>query len=543
MSRSNNVFLSQAQSGRLNPDFRAADFSGGRVNVPEVLQAAQVDDTQLIKCQNVDVTGGSLRKMLGFSKQTSSAITNDVTNIWYDTFTQKTVVSYDNKLGELNGAGTAITQWTGATGFTTNAAWSFCRLNDHIFCFSPLDAPKKWDGTTLTSITSPPVTWTAGNYPKFGVTWMGRVFAVQDNSDILYFSDLFDGDVWTAGTAADAAGAMTIGNDGIPITALVPLDQGLLIFKESGLYYLTGTYSYSTTHKEAQFDQTSFDWQLVSSEVGCVGWRAAIAVNQSVYAWGKQGVYTVTTSDNASVVASVTNIGLTIMADIKRVTTLYDNICAAHYSDRGQIWWAVSATDPTKIDTVHCYDYLNVKSGEPGGWMLRKGYTHRCMANTRIAGRQEILSGGYSGNGYLFLQNDSNNFDGAAMECIVWTAWFPLGLAARGKPNFMTIFLGPQPKGVISHTYAFDFATDYYESNRIEPPESDSTWNSTASSTYGATYGSGTTGTYTTGQPFFDEFRLFGNGRRIQHRFYSNEVDASFDILEIVHSVTSLGYA
>ena len=507
------------------------DFSGGMVNTPQVMDYAQLSKTQSPYCYNVDTSGKSIRKIKGFSKVTTGAITGDISTIWYDTLTSTTYVGYGTQLGTITG--TSITQITGGSGFTSNKTWAFCRVGSYILCINGTDQPKLWNGTALSNITTPPATWAANNYPLYATNWMGRAFAFITNSDTLFYSKLRDLTDWSPGTAATSGGAFVVGSDGAPIRATVPLANGLLVIKDAGLYYFSGTGDTS-----GNFDQTTFDYRMLSTEVDCLSPRAVVEVGDALIVWGRNDVFWLEgTQDQQRV--SVTRIGAAISYDINNVTALQAQVTAAHYPQRNQVWFAVAKDNgSTTIDTVYCYDYVHKQ------WFKRNGYAHKCMANVKDPnGVTQIYSGGYSPNGYIYQQNSTYDFDGAAILWQYYTSWIPLVGIAKGRSPLAIISLGPDTTQPISYTYAYDYNNSDYTSTTLSPNTSSSTWHTsggTGTSTWGT--GGGTTGTYSTGSATVTQTKLYGRGRTIQHRFSGNVVGSNFAILEIMHPVTNQGY-
>lgn len=541
MPRSTNVVASQAASGNLNTDNRLTDWSGGRVSVPAVMQEAQVPINMLIKSVNIDTSGSSLRKMRGFTKWWATSFTTDITGIWYDITTTNIYVAAG---GNIYTVTQGQTRTSLVSGLDNTNPFNFTRLGDYVLAASTLNPVKAYNTTTSTmsNITTPPALWVAGNYPTAITTWMGRAFAFQKNSDILYYSKLRDPMVWTAGTAATSGGAIVIGSDGAPIKAVIPFSNGLLVFKDPGFYYVSGDTTYSTTNVDAEFDQRTFTWDLVNPNVDAVSQKAVIAVNQKVYAWGREAVWELAVSSNSYVPVNAINIAEAILPEVKSVQTNHDWVSAVHYADRSQIWWGVANNNSATIDTVHCYNYGSIASQEENGaWLLRTGYSHKTMASVRLNNKVSILSGGYAASPYLFLQNSGVNWDTAAMEYYAWLAWVPLGVGARGKPNFLKLYLGTGSNATVNYSYAYDFKVGAYDALNLTPSAPTSTWNTTGSSTWGT--GGGTTGTWNTGSSVILKTRLFGKGSVLQHRFYNKELNADLDIIAIVNNNITVGYA
>lgn len=519
--------------GMLAPDTVLEDFSGGRVNVPQVRDYAQLTNTESPFMRNVDTSSKSIRRMKGNSKVTNSGASGDVSSLYYDTFTGNVYSGYDTRLGKI--VGNALTQLSGASGFTNNAVWSFCRVGNYILAVNGSNAPQLWnDGSnTLSTITTPPSTWGANAYPTSCANWMGRAFAfgVNGQKDILFYSSLYDVTNWAPGVTATAGGALTIGKDGIPITAIVPLASGLLVFKDPGLYYLTGGMDTS-----ANFDQTKFNYTQINTDVDARCQTAVITYNDTVYAWGRSAVWKLTGSAQLQRIDAVI-ISQNISYDVTQVTTFTNQICTAVYPQRNQIWFSVAKNNgSTGIDTVHVYDFIN------NAWMLRDGYSHKCMANVRDSnGAIQIYSGGYSATPYVYQQNSTQDYDGNPMLCQWYSNWVQIIGAVKGRVPLAVISLGPQTLKPLTYTYAYDFATPDYASNSLSPVTPTSTWN-TGGGSYWGTAGNPGVGTWQTGTGSSPVVIIFGFGRRMQHRFSSQVLGADFDIVEIKHGAITMGY-
>lgn len=530
---------------------RFFDFSGGYVDVPDVVGISKLKENQLQKAQNIDIGGGTLRKVKGFTKLTTSGGSGDVSTLRWDKQTGNSYCAYGSKLGYVNG--TAITQLTGASGYTNNAIWDMCRQDDYLFWCNGVDAPQLWNTatSTLSGVTSPPATWTVGSYPGICASWMGRIFAAGGSlkpTDMLHYCQLYTPTNWVADTTASGPGAIRIGNDGRPIKALYPLDGGLLIIKDKGLYVLQGAFTYSGGANN--FDQTKFDWDLHTNEVDAVSNTALVCVGRTIYVWGRSEVFALT-PDLYVNKFTVKVISKNIAASIKNVVNFQSSICAVPYKLRNQIWFSVAANSGSSgIDTVWVYNYGetdedgNVNEQGKGGWTYRNGYSHKSMCLARDStGADLIISGGYAANPYIYQQNQGTDYDGTPIECIAWTSYIPLGAGTQSKIGKCFFYLSTVTNQPIQYSYSYDYNGAAYASDVLVPDALTSNWNTSGASTWGATAGKGTTGTWTAGDSYIKPIPVFGKGRSLQHRFYSKMLGADFDILEFEYGTTLIGYA
>lgn len=532
-------------SGQMNNDIIFDSFYKGRANVPQVIDASSLLEGMSPYMFNIDTSGGGVRTMSGFTSVVTSPTAGDISNIHYDAYTGFTYVSYADRVGKISGS--TIDPLTGATGFTANSTHLFCRVGTYLFMVNGEDAPRKWNEATssLSVITTPPASWTSGNYPKACRNWNRRAFAfgMQGETDILHYSVLDDVDDWTPGTAASDGGAIVVGNDGVPIKCIIPLAKGLLILKDPGLYVLLGSHD-----DEGNFDQTTFDWDLIDSEVDCVGARAAAAAaNNKVYAWGRTNVWEISGTDRIEGITA-REISKFISHDVGRSVGYEDQVCAIHYADRGQMWFAVpDGVSSLGIDTVQVYDYRN-QFKDPqsqdyyGQWMLRNGYRHKCMSIVRDAnGEAQIYSGDYSdvdGDPSIYHQNVGRSYGGEEIDYAYHTDWREFAGVPVGRTPIVIITLGPESVGDVDYSYGYDYDPAPVDTIQLTASSPGSSWNTTGESYYNS---GPSGGEWLSGVSREFKELIYSHGRRIQHRFHATGTNINFAILEIKHPSITIG--
>jgi len=111
-----------------------------------------------------------------------------------------------------------------------------------IFGTGTTGTPKKWNGTTFSSITTRPVaTYDIHFFEFFQGQNFAALFGAGDpsNPSRLYYSDANNPDVWSGG----AAGYIDIAkNDGYKITGLKMQGEQLIVYKERNRYYVSTFY-------------------------------------------------------------------------------------------------------------------------------------------------------------------------------------------------------------------------------------------------------------------------------------------------------------
>jgi hypothetical protein len=140
---------------------------------------------------------------------------------------------------------------------------------NYMVAFNGINAPWKWDGTTVSALANAPA---KGRYP---VLHNEKLFCVDaDNPSTLKWSDSFEPEDWPAVNYWDIKKG-----DGDEITCLIKFIGELFIFKERSLHTLKGT--------------SLDDFRLLELEpmIGCVGPRAAARYGTQIFFVSDEGLY------------------------------------------------------------------------------------------------------------------------------------------------------------------------------------------------------------------------------------------------------------
>ena len=123
---------------------------------------------------------------------------------------------------------------------STTGAWQFVNFNDRLHCFHAGVIPQRYDGSL-----SADAKWTAhatdpasiGTLfdPSCGMGYYGRIWVggVNEAKDVVYYSNLLDGDDWTGGDTGLIDLAKVWGTD--EIVALAPYFGKLIIFGKNNI--------------------------------------------------------------------------------------------------------------------------------------------------------------------------------------------------------------------------------------------------------------------------------------------------------------------
>lgn len=219
---------------------------GPTVEVP-VDQFGRVVIPHLTKAENVifELDGGP-HKVGGTSKINSSALESGaairgIFDYWKigtaGTPTQKRVVHVNTVIMADDADGSFANIFTG---LSATAIPNYNLFDDLLIISSDstTDVPKSWDQTTAQNLAGTPPNF------AFSVTHKNRVWAAGDaaNPSLLYFSEVFDPEIWTP---SGTAGSLSIDpNDGDKITGIISHKNDLWVFKgpfKGSIHRITGS--------------------------------------------------------------------------------------------------------------------------------------------------------------------------------------------------------------------------------------------------------------------------------------------------------------
>jgi hypothetical protein len=190
------------------------------------------------------------------------------------------------KLYELSTAGVSTDRSRavgGNYGASQTNSWSFAQFGAISLAINKIDQLQQ---RTLNSATAFANVATA---PKADVMFVCGPAAspfvmllnYNDGTDVpdgWYCSAISDYTGWTAGTNQSTKGQITDNNG--PLVAGIPYRDGAIVFKEDGMW--AGEYVGAPIN---------WAWRKISSDIGCIGKRAVIAINDVIYFAARDGIY------------------------------------------------------------------------------------------------------------------------------------------------------------------------------------------------------------------------------------------------------------
>lgn len=342
------------------------------------------------------------------------------------------------------------------TGLTALSEVFFEEWDNYVWSVNGADAPWKWDGTTVTAITSPPTEWTA-NKPNFLVEHENRLWGFTASTSFLTWSKNEDGDQWLRNGTATATSAghlvdatlspfiagdvgktvfnntdattatitaynsasdvtlssdiMTSGesysygaiddagdhylrpNDGYTGTGLISQKNGLVVFKQQSIHKVLGK------------TPVSFLFKPLYTTIGCIAPRSIVNTENRIFFLAKyRGDYGVWVLDEAG---GLTHMSRDITPTLNLIDTTADNTAAAVvYKDKYRLMYPLAAGGWASVN-------LNIVDG---GWEKDSGNAGRCAYT--VGGSCYV---GSTTDGHVRQIETGTNDDGTAIDSYIRT--------------------------------------------------------------------------------------------------------------------------
>jgi len=218
--------------------------------------------------------------------------------------------------------------------------------------------------------------------PKMIVSHKNRLFATSADTDVpvdlVYVSDAIDGESWDL-----AANQILVGDDGDPITAMMPWqDNNLLIFKERSIYMV-----------DADPEKEPFEWAitLINNRTGCVSDKTVQQVGADVFFLTRLGVQSIQSIQAGTRTDVSTPISTPIEDYMGRINQdALDTCCATFWKNR--YFLSVPLDDATTPDHVFVFNK------QADGWCgLWTGWEPRVFVVTAFGGQLRLNWGDQQG--------------------------------------------------------------------------------------------------------------------------------------------------
>lgn len=264
-----------------------------------------------------------------------------------------------------------------ASDFTPGGQFYFDTLLDYAVIVNGIDAPRKYDGTTVSLVGgSPP-------HGRYVAAHKNRMWiaGTTSNPSRLYFSDILNIDSWPVLNFIDIAP-----NDGDVITGIMPLGDYLVISKGHSVWLLTGE------------GVNTFAVRRIHADRGAYAPRSIVTMNGSLCFVSDDGIYLSDLTQAVLISERVKNTWSGL--NHRRINQ------AASWFDDHKLYVAVPSANSIINDTIIVFDSLRQSfAGVITGWKAS------CWCYLREAGKIVSLYGhsdkiqvseinnGYSDNG------------------------------------------------------------------------------------------------------------------------------------------------
>lgn len=364
------------------------DFSGGK---NESLEPNLIADNQCEDVQNCIVnTIGKIENRRGQAKLNSVALGGPIQGLhsyYYGTdLTNRRLVVVANGVAYYWDSGASSFVQI-KTGLNATAPAQFVTCINYMVGMNGVDAPWKWDGTTVSALANAPAT---GKCP---VLFKEKVFCIVD-ADTIDWSDNFAPETWPGVNTWDFDRG-----DGDELSAIFVFEGGntLLACKKRSFHRLIGS------------DMNDFRSNKVESNYGVAGPRAGVVVEPYFYYISECGIMRWNGVSSTNLIDPPRDSGLpglpALWASVNKAVL---DKAVAWYVD-GRLWFHVAEGASTTNNLVLVYDLKN-----PSWWPFR-GITAACMVDFNDGASIKSYTG-HTTAGYVVEQNTGYNDMGVAIS-------------------------------------------------------------------------------------------------------------------------------
>ncbi|MDD4721977.1 MAG: hypothetical protein PHR07_04470 [Acidaminococcaceae bacterium] len=421
------TYSTETYLGDNGPQWLIRDFSEGLV---DRLEDYVLPDNASPDCLNVIATKmGSLKNRPGFDTYNASTLGGVPRAVYayYYGANRKLMVVANGIASYHAGAGVFTSIKTGLTASATNF---FETTINYLVSCNGVDAPWKWDGTTVSALANAPTT------AQFFTMHKEKLFCVPlAYPSQLQWADSFEPETWPAVNYWDIKPG-----DGDVITAIHKHLGELIIFKKYSTHVLRGT------------SLDDFKMEEVDTGIGCVGQNAVGAIGPYLFFVSTSGL-------------CVWNGMRIVNLSRDRIPVLWSTV-NQQYIDKAaigirdnRVWVALPLSTATTNSNIIVYNPPD--EGVSGGTFW-KWDTVRVGCFTEYNDGTQLLFFGGSSNANNIEQLDYGNADNAGVITAYWKCKpTDLGLPDR-KKKFIKAFLVDSPTaGDVSLEVSLDYNTVY----------------------------------------------------------------------------------
>lgn len=346
--------------------------------------------------------------------------------------TDHLVGAINGKFTEYNESSYAETELNASAVFATDSLVDFQTFQGLVFACDGSANPRTYDGTSESAAGGWPVD-SSYNNPKYLEVHNGRLaFAnLQNNTSLVVFSDIGDGESFTTGGgAASNYAAIQIDNgNGQAITGLKSVyipqtnDTYLLVAKERSLYAITG-------RSAVVSDADAFAVIKVNDTYGCVNNQSMVQVGNDVIMLGELpgggfGFISYSTALQNGTLQPVLLGSDRISKTLGGISRSALSKCyGVHLPARREVIFGIPTGGSSTVNKWVVYKYPSAQD-EVAKWSVRTGITHPAG----LVYKNKVYFG--TTNGYLSDWFTSSTYDGTTIN---WEYEYPyVDLGGEGQ--------------------------------------------------------------------------------------------------------------
>jgi len=414
-----------AKKERYRP-WQINDFTAGKIDKSV---DSKIPDNAARDCQNfISVRVGSMEKRGGQKYLNGTELEGPIRGLYayYYNGTRRLIAVSHGKAYYWNGS--AFVKFNDSLSQSADMLFETCV--NYMVAFNGVDAPWKWDGTTVSTLANAPA---EGRYPALHKE---KLFCVDaDEPSTLKWSNSFEPEEWPEVNYWDIRKG-----DGDEITCLMPEFAGeLIIFKERSIHTLKGT--------------SLDDFALVEleSSIGCVGPRAAARHGLQIYFVGNEGLY-------------MTNGMSTVNLSEARIPDTWETI-NKQYLNKAVVgvWNGLIRFDLPEEDSTYNNFTLFYNPVTQAFWPMR-GLNVSCY-QTYNNGSRIIFYSGSSSNGYVIEQDTGTEDFGSPIEAYWKGRYYDMGVPELQKKS-RKAYIQDSPQ--TSRRAILSVSLDYGEYNNLD---------------------------------------------------------------------------
>ena len=308
---------------------------------------------------------------------------------------------------------------------STTADWQFVNFNNRLHCFHTGVIPQRYDGSLSsgakwTAHATDPASITTLFDPSCGMGFYGRIWCggVTEAKDVVYWSNLLDGDDWTGGDTGLLDLSKIWGTD--EIVAIAPFYGKLIIFGTNNI----AVYNSPTAVGSLALDE-------VISGIGCVSRDSVQAIGDDLVFLSSTGLRSLartTEKDKLPLMDLTINIKDTVIRNIGNST----NVKSVYVESEGV--YIMSFVD---LNVQYVFDFKHITPQEAPRittWTFDNNREPASMINTELysgllVGQKDGSIAGYEGyfDTDLAWVSSAASYTNAAITADVSSVWIPMG--------------------------------------------------------------------------------------------------------------------